>query len=251
MALHIESKSGRFDIANLVPDIGLATQSEVDVTRLGRAALPIAAVAMAPIGPILLRGSPGAALLAEFLLLGVALGAVAAAVVLAPVPHSRGGRAELGLRVVTTVSVLTAIMVAAAALAAPHAFSVHGAKLSLCWCWAAVVLTPFAVASWYTGPSAPADRPIPPLCALLKRWLDIVLATTALVLTLPVLAAAAIAIVCESKGGWLFTQTRLGERGRPFRFYKLRTMVDGNDDSEHRAHMVALISGEPVLAELY
>jgi exopolysaccharide biosynthesis polyprenyl glycosylphosphotransferase len=59
----------------------------------------------------------------------------------------------------------------------------------------------------------------------LKRALDIVLAVVLLALSLPLLLVVALATLVDS--GWpiLFRQTRGGERGRPFRMLKFRTMV--------------------------
>ncbi len=99
------------------------------------------------------------------------------------------------------------------------------------------------------GPTATqaADQPaevLPPLCRSLKRATDVVIAVIALVVALPLLAVAAMAIVAESKGGALFTQTRVGAGGQPFRLFKMRTMRAGSDDGEHRAYVAALINGE-------
>jgi lipopolysaccharide/colanic/teichoic acid biosynthesis glycosyltransferase len=92
----------------------------------------------------------------------------------------------------------------------------------------------------------PEVRPngLPPLCRLLKRTVDIVVAVVTLVATLPILVLAAVALVAESPGGAFFVQTRVGLAGRPFRIVKLRTMRVGSDDKEHRAYVVALIRGE-------
>jgi len=59
----------------------------------------------------------------------------------------------------------------------------------------------------------------------LKRALDAVLATVALVLISPLLAAIAVLIRLDSPGGALFRQERAGLGGRPFRVLKFRTMV--------------------------
>lgn len=76
------------------------------------------------------------------------------------------------------------------------------------------------------GPAA--GRPIPLIHAgRLMRALDVVLAATLLVVTAPILAAAAFAVTRESKGGALFRQRRVGLRGREFDVIKLRTMVQG------------------------
>ncbi len=57
-----------------------------------------------------------------------------------------------------------------------------------------------------------------------KRWLDIVIASVLLLLGLPILALAAIAIKLDSRGPILFRSTRCGRGGEPFTFYKLRSM---------------------------
>jgi lipopolysaccharide/colanic/teichoic acid biosynthesis glycosyltransferase len=57
-----------------------------------------------------------------------------------------------------------------------------------------------------------------------KRVLDLTLATLALVATLPILAAAALAIRLTSPGPVLYRATRVGRGNRPFTMFKLRTM---------------------------
>jgi len=61
---------------------------------------------------------------------------------------------------------------------------------------------------------------------VVKRLLDIVLATAALILAAPVLLILALALWIES-GNPFYTQVRLGKDGRLFRMFKLRTMVPG------------------------
>src|SRR5262249_34721572 len=58
-----------------------------------------------------------------------------------------------------------------------------------------------------------------------KRAVDVVFSSVALIGLSPVLLAAAIAIRLDSRGPALFRQTRHGFNGRPFRIYKFRTMV--------------------------
>jgi exopolysaccharide biosynthesis polyprenyl glycosylphosphotransferase len=59
-----------------------------------------------------------------------------------------------------------------------------------------------------------------------KRTLDLVLACGALILTAPVLVAAALAIkINDPRGPVLFRQERVGRDGRLFQVLKLRTMV--------------------------
>jgi exopolysaccharide biosynthesis polyprenyl glycosylphosphotransferase len=70
-----------------------------------------------------------------------------------------------------------------------------------------------------------------PLALATKRALDVVGASCVLLLTAPVLLAAAIAIKLTSPGPVLFRQQRCGLHGRRFEMLKLRTMVD---DAEGR-----------------
>lgn len=58
----------------------------------------------------------------------------------------------------------------------------------------------------------------------LRRLRDIACAATALVLTSPILLAAALAIYIEDRGPIVFTQKRVGRFERLFTIYKLRTM---------------------------
>jgi len=68
-----------------------------------------------------------------------------------------------------------------------------------------------------------------------KRALDVLGSLVALVISAPLLAIAAIVIKLESPGPVLYRSTRIGRKGRPFTFYKLRSMVNGAD--RHRHHL--------------
>jgi exopolysaccharide biosynthesis polyprenyl glycosylphosphotransferase len=59
----------------------------------------------------------------------------------------------------------------------------------------------------------------------LKRIFDATAAALLLVVTSPVLLACTLAIRSSSKGPAIFAQQRVGENGRVFRMYKLRSMV--------------------------
>lgn len=72
-------------------------------------------------------------------------------------------------------------------------------------------------------PIAPA--PMHRLGEVLKRAIDVVGASVLLVLIVPVLVVAAIAIRLTSRGPVLFRQERVGKDERIFRVLKLRTMV--------------------------
>jgi len=60
-----------------------------------------------------------------------------------------------------------------------------------------------------------------------NRVLDLMVAAFALVLTSPLLAICAIAIKRDSRGPVLYRQCRVGQHGKPFDLFKLRTMVVG------------------------
>lgn len=78
----------------------------------------------------------------------------------------------------------------------------------------------------------------------LKRLLDVVVASVALVLLSPVMLVAATAVKFSSPGPMIFRQHRLGRSGIPFVFYKFRSMRADNDDSIHRQYVQSLIKGE-------
>jgi lipopolysaccharide/colanic/teichoic acid biosynthesis glycosyltransferase len=58
-----------------------------------------------------------------------------------------------------------------------------------------------------------------------KRLADVTLAAVLLILALPFILLAAILVKLTSRGPVFYSQVRLGLRGRPFRIYKIRTMI--------------------------
>lgn len=58
------------------------------------------------------------------------------------------------------------------------------------------------------------------------RTVEILIASVALILSLPLLLICAIFVKTSSRGPVIFTQTRVGKDGKIFRMYKLRTMRD-------------------------
>jgi exopolysaccharide biosynthesis polyprenyl glycosylphosphotransferase len=66
---------------------------------------------------------------------------------------------------------------------------------------------------------------------LLKRVFDVAVAGPALLVTLPIVLVAAVAIKLDSRGPVLFRQVRVGKDGEPFEMLKLRSMVQ---DAEAR-----------------
>lgn len=63
----------------------------------------------------------------------------------------------------------------------------------------------------------------------MKRFFDFILAATSIVALAPVILLVAIFIRFGAGGPVLFSQTRPGLHGKPFKLYKLRTMIDKRD----------------------
>jgi lipopolysaccharide/colanic/teichoic acid biosynthesis glycosyltransferase len=79
---------------------------------------------------------------------------------------------------------------------------------------------------------------------LAKRCVDVVGALALLVLFTPIMLVTAAAIALTSHGSVIFRQTRLGQGGVPFVFYKFRSMRSDVDDRIHRQYIERLIDGE-------
>nr|MBO2500834.1 sugar transferase [Acidimicrobiia bacterium] len=71
-----------------------------------------------------------------------------------------------------------------------------------------------------------------PFQLAVKRAIDIIGATIALVLLSPVFLVVAIAVKLSSPGPVLFKQTRIGKYGEPFTFLKFRSMRVGADNEK-------------------
>lgn len=77
-----------------------------------------------------------------------------------------------------------------------------------------------------------------------KRIVDVVLATLGIIALMPLFLLIAVAIKIDSPGPVLFVHTRLGKDGRPFRFYKFRSMfLDSDNDEERKEHIGKFING--------
>jgi lipopolysaccharide/colanic/teichoic acid biosynthesis glycosyltransferase len=74
-----------------------------------------------------------------------------------------------------------------------------------------------------------------------KRIMDLAIAVLVLVVLSPLWLAIACAIKLTSRGPVLYSRTVVGRGGRPFVYYKFRTMRHGNDDSAHRAFLQAYV----------
>lgn len=74
-----------------------------------------------------------------------------------------------------------------------------------------------------------------------KRLLDILVSSVAIVLLSPLFALIAIGIKISSPGPVIFKQTRIGREGRPFDFYKFRSMHPGQASTSHKEFVQSFI----------
>ncbi|MBN1466101.1 exopolysaccharide biosynthesis polyprenyl glycosylphosphotransferase [candidate division KSB1 bacterium] len=80
----------------------------------------------------------------------------------------------------------------------------------------------------------------------IKRIMDIVGASAAIILLLPMMSLIAVVVKVTSPGPVLFSQRRVGYKGKPFTFIKFRSMHKKNNDAIHRDFVRKLINGENV-----
>jgi lipopolysaccharide/colanic/teichoic acid biosynthesis glycosyltransferase len=95
-------------------------------------------------------------------------------------------------------------------------------------------------------PSRVAIRAVPAAWHVYKRLTDVIFAFLFIVVTAPIVIAAAVAIVIVSRGSPIFSQARVGKDGRIFRMYKLRTMIIGAHALHEQVRPLSGVSG-PVL----
>ena len=79
--------------------------------------------------------------------------------------------------------------------------------------------------------------------ACARRGLDLLLGTALALLALPVFLAAMIAVGLSGPGPVIFTQRRIGLRGRPFAMFKLRTMYHGAEDDRQALQLLNELDG--------
>lgn len=72
----------------------------------------------------------------------------------------------------------------------------------------------------------------------LKRIFDIVISIFALILLSPVMLFIAVMVKLSSPGPILFKQKRIGKYGKPFQFYKFRSMKQLSGEDEERKKMM-------------
>lgn len=78
---------------------------------------------------------------------------------------------------------------------------------------------------------------------LLKRGVDIIGSIIGIIIFMPVMLMAALAVKSTSSGPIIFRQIRLGKQGTPFNFYKFRSMQVNLDDNIHREYIHNFING--------
>jgi undecaprenyl-phosphate galactose phosphotransferase len=76
-----------------------------------------------------------------------------------------------------------------------------------------------------------------------KRVFDALFAAFGVIVLLPVFAAIAVMIKLDSRGPVLFRQTRIGRNGKPFEFFKFRSMYLGSDDEDREVEYAEMIRG--------
>ena len=89
---------------------------------------------------------------------------------------------------------------------------------------------------------------VPEMGLLLKRGIDIILATLTLLILSPVLLIITIAIKFDSPGPILYSSERLGKKGRVFRCLKFRTMI--RDADQRRAELMHMNERDGVLFKI-
>jgi exopolysaccharide biosynthesis polyprenyl glycosylphosphotransferase len=92
-------------------------------------------------------------------------------------------------------------------------------------------------------PDQMPDRDPKRAARILKRLMDIIGSTIALIILSPLLLAIAVAIKLTSPGPVLFRQPRAGRYGTMFTFLKFRSMYLANDPTIHREYVTRFISG--------
>ncbi len=98
-------------------------------------------------------------------------------------------------------------------------------------------------------PTIPLHRGrVPEISLVLKRILDMVLSSAILLLLAPILVCIAIAIKLDSRGPVFYRSDRIGKKGRVFRCFKFRTMVQ--DAETRRASVLHMNERDGVLFKI-
>lgn len=78
----------------------------------------------------------------------------------------------------------------------------------------------------------------------IKRSIDLIGSVIGLICLFPLMSIIGLIIKLTSPGPIFFKQPRLGYQGKPFIFYKFRTMYHGVKDDIHREYVTHLIEGD-------
>jgi lipopolysaccharide/colanic/teichoic acid biosynthesis glycosyltransferase len=78
----------------------------------------------------------------------------------------------------------------------------------------------------------------------LKRMMDVLVSSAALVMLSPVFLVIAAAVKATSPGPIFFRQRRIGQYGKSFEFLKIRSMYVNNDSGIHKEYVKSLIAGK-------
>lgn len=81
----------------------------------------------------------------------------------------------------------------------------------------------------------------------LKRAMDVMGSSAALICLAPLFLILAILVKLTSKGPIFFRQKRVGQYGVPFTFLKFRSMIASTDVKVHEKYVKDFIAGKPVL----
>jgi len=95
-------------------------------------------------------------------------------------------------------------------------------------------------------PPRPRARTVPESWHAVKRVMDVAFGTAALIVLAPVVLLAAVGVMIVSPGSPFFLQERVGKDERPFKLFKLRTMVEGAHLFHDDMHALNEVEG-PVL----
>lgn len=91
----------------------------------------------------------------------------------------------------------------------------------------------------------PVDtRRLAGIAGVVKRSVDILAAGLGLLILSPLYLILALLVKRSSPGPVFFVQERLGRNGRPFKFYKFRSMRHDADDAIHRQFAAMFINGD-------
>ena len=80
---------------------------------------------------------------------------------------------------------------------------------------------------------ATAERRVPSSWWVAKRTIDLGLGSLLALIALPIVALASLGIIAVTGGAPFYAQERIGQFGRRFKMYKLRTMVENAHELRH------------------